>query len=270
MRPEFKDPFHSAIIIRFESIFVISYPVKNFNRLFYHFGHFIRQLQPIRPDHHLHTAAFMHRRLYGWGTDIYNNLIYSQSGFDLEYATCFPPQFYRSVLASISSTSLGPFTALVCPHTWENYDINSTYVICCPSLLAPNVDDPIRPGAGAVCTTYLGPSELLDITSFDSTGRQTVVGATAGPDGTVVFANAFDGITATGVSLPPAPSSTPVSTTASSSTSSSSLLPSSLKITSSSAASTSSSTKTAIPLLAPSYRANLFYPLVASFILITW
>lgn len=43
--------------------------------------------------------------------------------------SCYPSQFVASALAT---TSLPPFSELVCPDTWESYDVNSTYVICCP------------------------------------------------------------------------------------------------------------------------------------------
>ena len=78
-------------------------------------------------------------------------------------------------------------------------------------MLAPNFDDPIRPGAGAVCSSSIGGGGLLDITSFDSTGGETVVPATAGGNGTYVWANALDGIT-TSVSIPSTSSSTSIST----------------------------------------------------------
>jgi hypothetical protein len=43
--------------------------------------------------------------------------------------SCYPSQFVASALAT---ASLPPFSKLVCPETWESYDVNSTYVICCP------------------------------------------------------------------------------------------------------------------------------------------
>ena len=70
-----------------------------------------------------------------WGTDLYNNIIYSSAGYDFEYTSCYPEQFYSSVLDVIASTDIGPFKALICPSTWENYEINSTYVICCPKYV---------------------------------------------------------------------------------------------------------------------------------------
>lgn len=43
----------------------------------------------------------------------------------------------------------------------------------------------------------------MDITSYDSTGGSTVVPSSAADDGTVVFANAFDGIVGAGITAPP-------------------------------------------------------------------
>ncbi|CZR70095.1 uncharacterized protein PAC_19996 [Phialocephala subalpina] len=140
-----------------------------------------------------------------WGTDIYDNLIFSSVGYNLTYTSCFPPQFYNSVLASIASTTLPAFTALICPATWENYEINSIYIICCPSgygLIALNYDNSTRPGAGAVCTSYIGGAD---------------------GNGTIVWANAFDGFTTTAASVVSTSSiSSSISTTTSSHTSTSS------------------------------------------------
>lgn len=80
------------------------------------------------------------------------------------------------------------------------------------SLLAPNLDDPQRPGEGAVCSTYLGADALFDVTIFDPTGGTSVEAATAGSDGTAVFANAFDGFTTTGLGGP-SMADTPITTT---------------------------------------------------------
>lgn len=44
--------------------------------------------------------------------------------------SCFPSQFYLSIMATASS--LPPFNPLICPDKWENYNINDTYVVCCP------------------------------------------------------------------------------------------------------------------------------------------
>jgi hypothetical protein len=48
-----------------------------------------------------------------------------------------------------------------------------------------------------MCTSIIGADELYDITSYDATAYLTVVPATAPAAGTVVFADAFDGIMAT-------------------------------------------------------------------------
>lgn len=104
------------------------------------------------------------------------------------------------------------------------------------SLLVPNVDDPSRSSAGAACASNIGGGALMDVTTFDSEGGEAVVPMTAGSDGTVVWAYAFDGITAgvntsnttaTSSSLPlsyetTAPKTTTSDTVSSKSTSSSS------------------------------------------------
>ncbi|KAL5320246.1 hypothetical protein ACEPPN_011047 [Leptodophora sp. 'Broadleaf-Isolate-01'] len=60
-----------------------------------------------------------------------------------------------------------------------------------------NRDGP-RPGNGALCWSNLSPGELIDVTSFDSTGGSTLVAATAdSTTSNVVMADAFDGIMAT-------------------------------------------------------------------------
>lgn len=48
------------------------------------------------------------------------------------YMSCYPSQFYSSVLAVASGIPLPPFSALICPESWETYDFNATYIICCP------------------------------------------------------------------------------------------------------------------------------------------
>lgn len=46
--------------------------------------------------------------------------------------TCFPSQFYSSVMGMFSSVALPPFSALVCPYNWVTFHYNSTYIVCCP------------------------------------------------------------------------------------------------------------------------------------------
>ena len=90
-------------------------------------------------------------------------------------------------------------------------------------LIAPNYDNSTRPGAGAVCTSYIGGGALMDITSFDTTGGETIVPQTADGNGTIVWANAFDGFTTTAASVASTSStSSSISTTTSSHTSTSS------------------------------------------------
>ena len=48
------------------------------------------------------------------------------------FSSCYPSQFYSSVIAT---TSLPPFSALICPYNWGTYNINDTYIICCPEYV---------------------------------------------------------------------------------------------------------------------------------------
>lgn len=48
---------------------------------------------------------------------------------NLSFSDCYPQQFYDSAAAS---TTRPPFKQLVCPQSWETYDFNDTYIICCP------------------------------------------------------------------------------------------------------------------------------------------
>ncbi|KAH6704063.1 hypothetical protein BKA61DRAFT_527824, partial [Leptodontidium sp. MPI-SDFR-AT-0119] len=132
-----------------------------------------------------------------WGDGMWYNAIYSKLPMS-SYSSCFPPQFYSSILATTSGL---PFTSLVCPYSWEPYNLNASYVVCCPSgflVTLPELEtNPQRPGNGALCWSNLGPGELIDVTSFDSTGGSTLVAATAdSTTSNVVMADAFDGIMA--------------------------------------------------------------------------
>lgn len=78
---------------------------------------------------------------------------------------------------------------------------NATYGVCCPNGFAVNAPNYLsstdRPFSEAACTSWFGPQEEYDVTSYDSSAYLTVVAATAPTDGTVVYVNAFDGIIAT-------------------------------------------------------------------------
>ncbi|KAI9729525.1 MAG: hypothetical protein M1818_008498 [Claussenomyces sp. TS43310] len=104
-------------------------------------------------------------------------------------------------MGALSSVALPAFSALVCPYNWGTINYNETYIVCCPNKFgvnAPNyADNTDRPFSGAACTSSLGPDELYDITSYDSTAYWTVVPTSAPDGGTVVRVNAFDGIAAT-------------------------------------------------------------------------
>ncbi|KAL1845242.1 hypothetical protein VTK73DRAFT_820 [Phialemonium thermophilum] len=146
-----------------------------------------------------------------WSTELWQNVVSPAPGLTL--SSCYPSPFYRSALAT---SVLPPFRELVCPLRWEPYQINATYLICCPSgygLYAPEFHNTERPGLGAVCTSTVGPSVLMDITSYDATGLVTTLATRAGDDGTLVFATAFDGTAARSVATatPNSQSSSPAS-----------------------------------------------------------
>ncbi|KAG4431961.1 hypothetical protein IFR05_012557 [Cadophora sp. M221] len=139
-----------------------------------------------------------------WGDGMWYNAIYSKLTMS-SYSSCYPPQFYSSILATSSGL---PFTSLICPYSWEPYNLNASYVVCCPPPLPlqrdflvtlPELDtNPQRPGNGAFCWSALGFQELIDVTSFDSTGGSTFVPVTVGSmTSNVAMAYAFDGIMAT-------------------------------------------------------------------------
>ena len=155
--------------------------------------------------------------------EFWQNIIVPYPGVTV--SSCYPSKFFSSAQAT---ASLPPFLQLVCPHQWESYPINSTYIICCPkyvssqlcprspplcagetlctrSLLcpvsdfgiyAPNFHDKVRPGRGAVCTSNIWPQVLVDVTSYRGS-TWTVRGETAGTEGTLVVATAFEGVKAT-------------------------------------------------------------------------
>ncbi|RAH85841.1 hypothetical protein BO86DRAFT_437116 [Aspergillus japonicus CBS 114.51] len=133
-----------------------------------------------------------------WSTELWQNII--NPAPTLTLSSCYPSQFYYS---ATTTTILPPYTQLVCPLDWEAYNLTETYLVCCPSgygVYLPNYHNPTRPGLGAVCTSSVWPSVLMDITSYDAAGKVTVVPTSAGQDGTLVFATAFDGTVATVVS----------------------------------------------------------------------
>ncbi|PYI34363.1 hypothetical protein BP00DRAFT_484707 [Aspergillus indologenus CBS 114.80] len=130
-----------------------------------------------------------------WSTELWQNII--NPAPTLTLSSCYPSQFYYSATAT---TILPPYTQLVCPLDWEAYNLTETYLVCCPSgygVYLPNYHNPTRPGLGAVCTSSVWPSVLMDITRYDAAGKVTVIPTSAGADGTLVFATAFDGTVAT-------------------------------------------------------------------------
>ncbi|RDW56741.1 CFEM protein [Coleophoma cylindrospora] len=161
--------------------------------------------------------------------------------------SCYPSQFYSSALATVS---LPAFSQLVCPYDWETYNINTTYIICCPNgfgFFAPYYNSTERPGLNAVCTSSIWPNILMDITSYDATGLATVIATSAGVNGALVLATPFDGNMATAVVTSSSSSSSTSSTTSTKTLPTTSSIP---KSTSSSTSSTSS-TSTIISTTSP-------------------
>jgi hypothetical protein len=46
--------------------------------------------------------------------------------------SCYPSQYYSSVVGAANSVSLPPLSPLVCPSGWSDIPYNSTYFVCCP------------------------------------------------------------------------------------------------------------------------------------------
>jgi hypothetical protein len=46
--------------------------------------------------------------------------------------SCYPSQFYSSIVGAANGVSLPPLSPLVCPAGWGSIDYNSTYFACCP------------------------------------------------------------------------------------------------------------------------------------------
>jgi len=46
--------------------------------------------------------------------------------------TCYPPQFYSSIIGMLNKVKLPVFSALICPNDWDTAFYNATYIGCCP------------------------------------------------------------------------------------------------------------------------------------------
>lgn len=46
--------------------------------------------------------------------------------------SCYPSQFYSSVVAVANNVALPAFNPLVCPSAWSSIPYNDTYAVCCP------------------------------------------------------------------------------------------------------------------------------------------
>jgi hypothetical protein len=93
---------------------------------------------------------------------------------------------FSPVIHQMSHTRDNPITEAFTNINSSGFGINAPYY-------TSNSD---RPFSGAACTSNLGPGQLYDITSYDSTAYLTVVPTSAPTDGTVIRVNAFDGIAA--------------------------------------------------------------------------
>lgn len=69
---------------------------------------------------------------------LWNNAIVPASG--TTESSCYPTQFWSSAVATVS---LPPFKQLICPSGWGTYNINSTYIICCPGSAHRTRNDPL-------------------------------------------------------------------------------------------------------------------------------
>ncbi|KUJ15982.1 uncharacterized protein LY89DRAFT_750091 [Mollisia scopiformis] len=132
-----------------------------------------------------------------WGPYLWDNSVNPLPTSTM--TTCYPPQFYSSVIGILNNVTLPAFSALVCPYEWDTIPYNASYIACCPNgfgLIAPNyASNSARPFSGALCTSNIGFGQVYDVSSYNSTAYWTVIPVTA-TAGTVVFADAFDGITA--------------------------------------------------------------------------
>ncbi|RDW56892.1 CFEM protein [Coleophoma crateriformis] len=157
--------------------------------------------------------------------------------------SCYPSQFYSSAIAT---ASLPAFSQLVCPYNWETYNINATYIICCPNgfgFYAPYYTNTERPGLDAVCTSSIWPNILMDITSYDATALATVIATSAGVNGSLVLATPFDGNKATAVVTSTSSSSSSTSRSSSTSPTTSTKVPSTTTSSSTKTSSSSTSSK---------------------------
>ncbi|KAK6223390.1 hypothetical protein LQW54_000508 [Pestalotiopsis sp. IQ-011] len=152
------------------------------------------------------------------GTNLWENAINPVPTSTI--TTCYPSQFYSSVIAELNSVTLPAFSTLVCPTGWTANMWNETYGACCPSdfgVYAPYITDyPDRPFYYAACTSNMPANRVYELTSYDSTAYLTTISTAAPSTGTMVRVNAFDGLI-TGI-----PTSTTVTSTGAAATSSAS------------------------------------------------
>jgi len=64
------------------------------------------------------------------GPNLWENAIHPVA--ESVITTCYPSQFYSSVMGAINSVALPAFSALVCPDKWVTWNYNTTYIVCCP------------------------------------------------------------------------------------------------------------------------------------------
>ncbi|KAI1295255.1 hypothetical protein F5Y03DRAFT_410472 [Xylaria venustula] len=130
------------------------------------------------------------------GTNLWDNAINPVPTSTI--TTCYPSQFYSSVIGELNSVALPAFSHLVCPSGWIANMYNTTYGACCPSdfyVYAPYITDvPSRPFSGAACVSAMPAYQGYFLTSYDTTALLTTISTSAPADGTIVRVNAFDGI----------------------------------------------------------------------------
>ncbi|WPH01344.1 Hypothetical protein R9X50_00418600 [Acrodontium crateriforme] len=108
--------------------------------------------------------------------ELWNNAIVPAPS--ITETSCYPSQFWSSALAT---SSLAPLEQLICPRGWGTYDVNSTYIICCPKGISASMHQ-----IYTMATVPLHqPTALPEYTRICETGH-----------GTYVLATPFDGTAA--------------------------------------------------------------------------
>ncbi|RAH39808.1 uncharacterized protein BO95DRAFT_437236, partial [Aspergillus brunneoviolaceus CBS 621.78] len=129
----------------------------------------------------------------------------------LTLSSCYPRQCYSSAIAPHNPATVHPADLSaglgdVQSHRDVSHLLSERSVASLSGWMLlhsaygvylPDYRDATRPGLGAVCTSSVWPNVLMDTTRYDAAGRVTVIPTSAGKEGTLVFATAFDGTSAT-------------------------------------------------------------------------